>query len=91
VEVHHPGLLDLTVGLPGNSRVRDLLGDRGIELALHAGDLHLPVQVTVVELTDLLDALHERGELLELRPLVVGRVHVALDLDGVCGGRHRCS
>jgi hypothetical protein len=39
------------------------------------------VQVLVVDLGHLLDALHELRELLELRPLVVGRADWDIDLD----------
>jgi hypothetical protein len=39
------------------------------------------VQAGVVELGDLLDALHELGELVELRPLVVDGVERLLHFD----------
>ncbi len=58
---------------PGDAVVRLLLGDDGVELALLAGDAHLPVQVGVIYLADLVDEAEELRKLLELRPLVVGR------------------
>ncbi len=41
-----------------------------------------------VELTDLLHPLHEVGELLELRPLVVGVADGHVDVDGLLDGFH---
>ena len=47
----------LAVGThPGDARVGDLLGDFGIEFALHSGNGHLPVRVAVVQLNDLIDS-----------------------------------
>ena len=42
-------------------------------------------------LADLLDALHERRELLELGPLVVGRLDRDVDLDALLDGGHAAS
>jgi len=44
--------------------------DLGVELRLVPVVLDAPVEVRVVQLAHLLDAAHEPGELLELRPLV---------------------
>jgi hypothetical protein len=66
---------------PGDLGVRDLLEDRRVPLALHPADLCHPVHPIVVELDDPLDAAHELGELLELRPLVVRRAHGHADTD----------
>src|SRR5687767_3028797 len=85
MEGHDPGVLGTGLRGPGDPLVRRLLGDDGVELLLASGDLRAPVQVGVVDLADFLDALHERRELLELRPLVVGGadgdVHVDALLD----------
>jgi hypothetical protein len=48
-----------------------------------------PVQMLVVELTHLVDVLHEARELLELRPLVVGGANRHLELDRLLDLRHR--
>jgi hypothetical protein len=57
-----------------------------------AGHLRRPVRMRVVELADLLDALHELGELLELRPLVVRGADGDLDVDGLLDvGHGMCS
>jgi hypothetical protein len=66
--------------------VRDL----GIPLLFLARDLGAPVKVRVVELLDLLHALHEARELLELRPLVEGRAHRHVDLDRLRRRGHAC-
>jgi hypothetical protein len=62
---------------------RVLLGDLGVELALDAADLDLPVVVRVVDLLDRLDEAEELGERLELRPLVVRLVDGDIDVDGL--------
>jgi hypothetical protein len=55
----------------GNDHVGHLLGDLGHPLHVLAADLGVPMQVSVVSLSDRLDALHEVGEVLELRGLLV--------------------
>ena len=52
-------------------------------------DLGHPVQVAVVELADLLDALHELRELLEPGPLVVCRADRDVEVDGLLDGGGR--
>jgi hypothetical protein len=47
------------------------------------------VEKRIVQLTDLVDAVHELRELLELRPLVVRRRHWHVDLDLLAGRLHR--
>src|SRR5690606_27335495 len=71
VKRHHPSLIDTRSTSPGDALVGALLGDLGLELALHAGDVHVPTEMAVVELIDPLHALHEAWELFELCPLVV--------------------
>src|SRR5688572_1854167 len=73
VEGHDAGIGRTVGAAPGDALVGRLLGDLGVPLALLTGDLSHPVDLGVGDLTDLLDTLHELGELLELRPLVVGR------------------
>src|SRR4051795_8670142 len=75
VEGHHAGLLGALRRGPRDPLVGVLLGDLRVELLLTATDLRAPMKAGVIELTDLLDALHEARELLELGPLVVGGAH----------------
>jgi hypothetical protein len=70
VERHHAGLMGALVGPPCHPLVGVLLGDLGVELALHAGDLRDPVGACRGHLLDALDTLHELRERLELRPPV---------------------
>ena len=65
---------------PRDALVRHLVDDLGVPLGAAAADVRDPVQARVVELPHLLDALHELRELLELRPLVVGRAHGHVEL-----------
>ena len=98
VERDDSGVRPAVRRLPGHALVRVLLGDLGVPLPPRAADLSDPVKVRVVQLADVLDALHERRELLELRPLVVRdgdrdvnvdralyRCHVSLLLSGLPG------
>src|SRR5215218_933613 len=79
----------LAVGVaPCDALVRQLLGDLGVPLVAAAAELGDPVEVRVVDLPDLLDTLHELRELLELGPLVIGRLHGDLDLDGLLDRGH---
>src|SRR5439155_6004405 len=71
VERHHAALPGTAGGGPRHPLVGQLLGDPGVELSAYPADLYDPVRRGVVELADLLDAGHEAGEVLELRPLVV--------------------
>src|SRR5690606_12817056 len=77
-----------TRGLPRDALVRVLLGDAGVELAVDSADAHPPVQRLVIRLVDLLDPVHERGELLKLRPLVVDGADRGLDIDVARDGGH---
>jgi len=61
---------------------------KGLITLLTAGDLRAPVRVGVVDLADLLDALHEPRELLELRPLVVDRTDGYLHVDRLRDAGH---
>jgi hypothetical protein len=71
VECHNPAVLDIALRSPRNPFVRVLLHDFGVPFPFLAGDLWLPVKMSVVKLLHLLDALHKLRELLELGPLVV--------------------
>src|SRR4029450_10768548 len=88
VEGDHASLVDALGRAPGDPLVGPLLGDLGVELLLTPADLRAPVQMGVVELTNLLDALHEAPEVLELRPLVVGRAPRHGDVDALLDGGH---
>ena len=68
---------------PGNALFRLLLGDLRVELALHAGDRDIPVRERVGLLRDLIHAVHELRERLELSPLVVGGRDRDVDVDGL--------
>jgi hypothetical protein len=82
-------VIHLTAGaVPGDAVVRKLLGDHRVELALLAGDVHLPMHMGVVDLLDVLDEREELRELLELRPLVVRRAHRHVHVDGLDDLRH---
>src|SRR5207248_11425061 len=50
-----------------------------------------PVRPCGGDLTHFVDPLHEAGELLELRPLVVRRAYGHLDFDGLFDARHETS
>jgi hypothetical protein len=73
------------VGLPRDLLFGRLLGDSGIELASRGADLDSPVSAGVIALRDLIPALHELREGLELDPLVVhgvdGPAHVTSPFD----------
>src|SRR5581483_12070411 len=73
---------------PRHTLVRPLLRDLGGELVSAPVVLDDPVQVCVVDLTYLLHPLHERGELLELRPLVVRGLDGDRHLDRLLDVRH---
>ena len=74
-------------GLPRDPLVGHLLGDLRVPVAYLPGDLAPPVQADVIELLHLLDATHEGGELLELRPLVIGRPYRHVDDGALADGR----
>ena len=76
--------LDLSIGV-----VRVLLGDPRVELFCHTGDVDRPMGVGVVDLTDLLDSVHEPGEGLELGPLVVHSGYGGLHIDRLGNSAHR--
>jgi hypothetical protein len=79
----------LAVGVaPGDALVGPLLGDLGLPLVPRATERGDPAYMRVVELRDLLDAVHEARELLELGPLVVDRAQRRLDLDRLLDRRH---
>ena len=73
--------------LPGDPLVGMLLGDLGVELARDAADGGLPVRMRRVPLLEL-HAVHEVWKGLELRPLVVRRRHVDVDVDRLLILRH---
>src|SRR5437773_2200013 len=56
---------------PRNVTLGHLLDDLGLPLLFLAADIRAPAQHLLVELHDLLHALHEPREALELRPLVI--------------------
>src|SRR4051794_30349720 len=68
---------------PGDALVGRLVDDLGVPFTTSTGDLGHPVQPLVVELGDALDALHEVGEVFELRPLVVNGGDRTIDDDGL--------
>src|SRR4051812_15814052 len=78
LEAHRAGIGGARDAAPGDALIGDLLDDLGVPLFFLAGDARAPVQVRVVDLADLFHALHEAGELLELRPLVVHGVDRAI-------------
>jgi hypothetical protein len=88
VERDDAGLMRAVDRRPRDALVRVLLGDLRVELADLSRDLDGPVEAHVVDLTDLLDALHEVREVLELRPLVVRRADWDLHLDALLDRRH---
>jgi len=85
VERDDPGVVLALDVAPRDALVRQLLGDLGVPLVRLAAEARAPVQAAVVKLADLVDALHELWEVLELRPLVVrggdGRLHFDRLLD----------
>src|SRR5512144_1490738 len=89
-EHHHNVALGPPDRTPRDLLVGLLVDDLRVPFAGDAENAGLPVQPLVVELADLLDALHELRELLELGPLVVGRGHRDLDVDRLLAGAHGC-
>src|SRR5690606_40019536 len=88
VERHDARVVRAGRAVPRDALVGVLLGDLRVELALDAPDRRPPVRVRRVELADLLHALHEAGELLELRPLVVRGADGDVDVDRLGDGAH---
>jgi hypothetical protein len=74
--------------LPRDALVGALLGDLGGPGVLLGARTCHPAEMRRVDLVDGLHALHEPGELLELRPLVVSRSHGHLDVDGLGDAGH---
>src|SRR3546814_19927800 len=74
---------------PGNALIGVLLGDLGVELALDPGNVGDPVVALLAHLADRLHPAHELREGLELGPLVVGRAHRHVDVDGLIDLAHR--
>src|SRR5690606_39878242 len=70
--------------------VGSLFGDLRVELSVDTDDVDLPVEVSVIDLLDPVDALHETGEFLELGPLVVDGAHVSVDVDRLGHVTHGC-
>jgi hypothetical protein len=66
VEGHHAGVVLAVRVAPGNPLVGLLLGDLRVLLVAGSAELGHPVHMGVVDLPDLLDAVHEARELLEL-------------------------
>ena len=56
---HHTGMFRSSVGFPGDALVRVLLSDGGVEHSGRQPDPGDPVQVGVVDLLYLFDAVHE--------------------------------
>src|SRR5690606_3984182 len=88
VERHDTGILIPRDAVPGDALIGDLLNDPRLPLLLSAADFGAPLQVLVVDLPHLLDALHEARELLKLGPLVVRRADRNVDFDRLRNGRH---
>jgi hypothetical protein len=65
---------------PAEALIGDLLGDMGVPLLALAADAGHPVQALATERPDLLDPFHEPWEVLEPRPLLIGRGHRDIDL-----------
>src|SRR6185503_1359967 len=65
-----------------------LVGDARPPLLRAAGDRGRPVDRRVVDLDDLVDAVHELRERLELRPLVVRDADRNADVDGFADAGH---
>src|SRR5438093_9943941 len=76
---------------PGDDAIRGLLGDLGVPLLFFAADARAPAHRLAVELHDLLHAVHELREGLELRPLVVGRADGNVDDDVLLDPWHELS
>jgi hypothetical protein len=51
----------------------------------------MPTHVSVIELLDLRDAIHEAWEFLKLRPLVVNHAEGAIDFDRLFDAFHDSS
>src|SRR5438105_11908205 len=88
MEGHHAGVPGAAAARPRDALVGPLLGDLGDPLLFLAADDGFPLQMLVVELADLLDAFHELGEVLELRPLVVHRAQRRIHFDRLLDGGH---
>src|SRR5678816_3129022 len=67
--------------LPRDPCVGLLFGDLRIPLLFLAPHYGTPMEMRVVYLAHFLDAVHEQGKFLELRPLVVNRIYRSIDLD----------
>ena len=76
------------LAVPGYEFVRHLLDDPRVPFLLDAAHFGAPVQAIILNLCDLLDSLHEPGELLELCPLVVGCVERNANFDGLLNSSH---
>ena len=88
MEGHDSGVRRAVRRLPGDALVGMLLGDHRVPLLDVPGDLGLPVEMRVVDLRDLLHALHELREVLELRPLVVRGLDGDVQVDALFDGTH---
>src|SRR5690606_5943853 len=88
VERHDARVVRAGRAVPRDALVGALLGDLRVELALDAPEHRPPVRVRRAELADPLHALHVAGELLELRPLVVGGADGDVDVDRLGDGAH---
>ena len=74
VEGHDPGVARVGGIGPRNALVRNLFSNDRAPFFRLAADLHLPVEMGVVQLCHLLHTFHEAWEFLELCPLVVGNM-----------------
>ena len=72
VEGDHAGVVLAVHVAPGHPLLRALLDDLSVPFVALPAERRDPVQMRLVLLADLVDALHELRELAELRPLVVG-------------------
>jgi hypothetical protein len=71
-----------------NAVVRLLFRNLRIPFFILAPNFGVPMHMGVIELSNLFDARHEPGKLLELRPLVVYRAERTIDVDNFLHSFH---
>jgi hypothetical protein len=74
---------------PGDPLARPLIRDLSVPLARLAGDDRDPAQ-SLTRPRDRLDAVHERGQLLEQDSSLVDHLDGGLDVDGLFDGVGSC-